>query len=134
MTPQIGNISIAVTDDVQVVVRCRYLDDRSQPGQRRYTFAYSVRIENRGAVPLQLMGRHWIITDSTGKVEEVRGAGVVGEQPWLQPGKHFEYTSGVVLPVPRGEMRGSYHMVSADGRSFDARVAPFLLSQPHSLN
>ena len=134
MSQEIRNISTAVTHDVQVVVRCRYLNDRSQPGQQRYVFAYSVRIENQGEVPVQLVGRHWIVTDSTGKIDEVRGEGVVGEQPWLRPGKHFEYTSGVVLSVPRGQMHGSYHMVRADGRAFDARVAPFLLSQPHSLN
>jgi ApaG protein len=93
-----------------------------------------VRISNEGNEPIQLKSRHWIITDSMGKVEEVRGPGVVGHQPHLRPGEHFEYTSGCVLQTPRGEMRGTYQMHRPDGRLFDAVIAPFLLAMPHSMN
>ncbi len=101
---------------------------------RRYVFAYSIRIENEGSAPAQLRSRHWIITDATGKVEEVRGPGVVGEQPRLGPGEHFEYTSGCVLSTPRGEMRGTYQMQRADGSTFDAAIATFELAMPYTLN
>jgi ApaG protein len=104
------------------------------PAAHRYVFAYTVRIANEGAEPAQLRSRHWIITDASGKVEEVRGPGVVGRQPLLRPGEHFDYTSGCVLETPRGEMRGSYQMLRSDGGAFDATIAPFLLALPHSLN
>jgi ApaG protein len=101
---------------------------------RRYVFAYTVVIANEGSEPAQLRTRHWIITDGGGKVDEVRGPGVVGQQPNLRPGENFEYTSGCVLETPRGEMRGTYQMYRPDGRMFDALIAPFLLALPHSLN
>ncbi len=126
--------STAVTDGIRVTVRTRYLPEQSSPLSRRYTFAYAIRIENEGAAPAQLRTRHWVITDATGKVEEVRGPGVVGQQPHLRPGEHFEYTSGCVLRTPRGEMRGTYQMQRPDGTMFDAAIEKFELSMPHSLN
>ncbi len=126
--------STAVTDGIRVTVRSAYVADQSVPLARRFVFSYSIRIENTGKEPAQLRTRHWIITDGVGKVEEVRGPGVVGHQPHLRPGEHFEYTSGCVLETPRGEMRGTYQMHRDDGKVFDAVIAPFLLALPHSLN
>jgi ApaG protein len=126
--------SSAVTEGIRVSVRSAYVVDQSVPQSRRYVFSYTIRISNEGVEPAQLRTRHWIITDGGGKVEEVRGPGVVGHQPFLQPGEHFDYTSGCVLETPRGEMRGTYQMHRSDGRVFDAIIAPFLLALPHSLN
>jgi ApaG protein len=126
--------SSALTEGIRVNVRSSYVADQSVPQARRYVFAYTVRIANEGSEPAQLRTRHWIITDAAGKVEEVQGPGVVGKQPFLRPGEHFEYTSGCVLQTPRGEMRGTYQMHRPDGRGFDAVIAPFLLALPHSLN
>ena len=117
-----------------MTVRTRYLPEQSSPLSSRYAFAYTIRIENEGRVAAQLRTRHWIITDATGKVEEVRGPGVVGQQPQLRPGEHFEYTSGCALRTPRGEMRGTYQMQRPDGAMFDAAIATFELCMPHSLN
>jgi ApaG protein len=119
---------------IQVIVATRFLEDQSIPEDDRYVFAYTIRIENLGEVAAQLVARHWIITDANGKVEEVRGEGVVGEQPWLQPGEHFEYTSGAVLETPLGTMQGSYRMQAEDGTCFDAMVDPFMLSIPRTLH
>ena len=129
-----GVISSAVTEGIRVTVSAVYVPEQSAPAAKRYVFAYTVKIKNEGAEPAQLRTRHWIITDGNGKVEEVRGPGVVGQQPVLKPGEHFEYTSGCVLQTPRGEMRGTYQMHRPDGRAFDAQIAPFLLALPHSLN
>jgi ApaG protein len=126
--------SSAVTEGIRVTVRSAYVAEQSVPLARRYVFSYTVRIANEGPEPAQLRTRHWVITDGSGKVEEVRGPGVVGHQPFLRPGEHFDYTSGCVLETPRGEMRGSYQMHRPDGRVFDAVIAPFLLALPHSLN
>ena len=126
--------SNAVTDGIRVTVRSQYVPDQSSPAGKRYVFAYTVRILNEGPSPAQLRTRHWIITDGNGKVEEVRGPGVVGQTPLLRPGEHFEYTSGCVLTTPRGEMRGTYQMERPDGVGFDAIIAPFLLALPYSLN
>ena len=126
--------SIAITDGIRVIVRSRYLPEQSLPIAKRYVFAYSVRIANEGTRAARLRSRHWIVTDAEGKVDEVRGPGVVGEQPLLRPGEHFEYTSGCALGTPSGEMRGSYQMETADGGTFDAVIAPFLLAPPHSIN
>jgi ApaG protein len=126
--------STTVTEGIRVVVRSAYLAEQSLPLANRYVFAYTVRIANEGTEAAQLRTRHWIITDGSGKVEEVRGPGVVGQEPYLEPGEHFEYTSGCVLPTPRGQMRGTYQMHRANGRVFDAVIAPFLLALPHSLN
>ena len=101
---------------------------------RRYVFAYTVKIANEGETPATLKSRHWIITDGDGRVEEVRGPGVIGQQPSLAPGEQFEYTSGCVLTTPRGEMRGTYEMHRPDGSTFDATIAPFQLTLPYSLN
>ena len=95
---------------------------------------YEVRIRNEGPQPVRLRSRHWIITDSAGKVAEVRGEGVIGQQPLLRPGEHFDYVSGAVLETPRGGMRGSYEMQRPNGSAFQAMIAPFVLAQPHSLN
>lgn len=119
---------------IQVIVTTRYLEDQSIPEDDRYVFAYTIRIHNLGEVAAQLISRHWVITDANGKVQEVRGDGVVGEQPWLQPGEHFEYTSGAVLETPLGTMRGSYQMQADDGTAFDAMIDPFTLSIPRTLH
>ncbi len=118
--------------DVEVV--SRFLDEQSAPEEDRFVFAYTVQIRNRGRVPAQLVSRHWIITDANGKIEEVRGKGVIGEQPWLRPGETFEYTSGAVLETALGTMRGSYDMIADDGTRFDVPIATFTLSIPRTLH
>ena len=128
------DVSTALTNGIRVTVKSVYVPEQSAPLMHRYVFAYTVRIANEGSEAAQLRTRHWIITDASGKVEEVRGPGVVGHQPLLGPGEHFEYTSGCVLQTPRGEMRGTYQMHRPDGRQFDAAIAPFALALPHSLN
>lgn len=115
-------------------VSVQYVASQSSPTAKRYVFAYTIRISNEGESPARLKSRHWIITDGLGNVEQVRGPGVVGEQPHLEPGEHFEYTSGCVLDTPRGEMKGTYQMVRDDGTAFDATIAPFELSMPITLN
>ena len=134
MSERAEEVSTAVTEGIRVSVKSEYLADQSVPASKRYVFAYTVRIENEGSEPAQLRTRHWIITDGSGKVEEVRGPGVVGQTPYLRPGERFEYTSGCVLQTPRGDMRGTYQMHRPDGREFDAMIARFVLAQPHSLN
>jgi ApaG protein len=119
---------------ISVGVNTRFLHDQSAPGDNRYAFAYTIKIENIGAVPARLISRHWIITDANGKVQEVRGEGVVGEQPWLRPGDDFQYTSGAVLETAVGTMRGSYHMLADDGRRFDAAIPQFTLSIPRTVH
>jgi ApaG protein len=127
-------MSEALTKGIRVSVESVYLPDRSSPGTHQYVFAYTVRIANEGPQTAQLRTRHWVITDGNGKVQEVRGEGVVGKQPVLEPGEAFEYTSGCVLETPHGTMHGTYQMVRNDGVEFDAEIAPFLLAVPHSLN
>jgi ApaG protein len=119
---------------IDVEVRTRFLADQSEPDDGRFVFAYTIRIHNSGAVPARLISRHWLITDDNGKVQEVRGDGVVGEQPWLRPGEEFEYTSGAVLETALGTMHGSYQMLADDGTRFDAPIAPFTLSMPRTLH
>lgn len=119
---------------IRVAVRSFYIQDQSAPEQNRYVFAYTVTIRNSGTVAARLLTRHWIITDANGKVEEVRGEGVVGEQPYLKPGEGFQYTSGAVLETPVGAMRGSYQMVADDGTRFDAPIPSFSLSVPRVLH
>jgi ApaG protein len=126
--------STAVTNGIRVSVQAVYVPEQSSPKAKRYVFAYTVKIANEGAHAAQLRSRHWIITDAEGKIEEVRGPGVVGQQPHLRPGEQFEYTSGCVLSTPRGEMRGTYQMYRGDGTQFDAAIAPFSLALPYSLN
>lgn len=126
--------SRAETNGVLIEVQSSYLADQSHPASRRFAFAYTITITNKGREVVQLRSRHWIITDGVGAVEEVRGPGVVGEQPVLSPGESFRYSSGAILPTERGTMRGTFQMRRADGAQFDARIATFLLERPHSLN
>jgi ApaG protein len=119
---------------IDVDVRSRFLPEQSLPEDGRFVFAYTIRIHNSGSVPARLISRHWLITDDNGKVVEVRGEGVVGEQPRLRPGEDFEYTSGAVLETGSGTMRGSYRMLADDGTEFDADIAPFTLSIPRILH
>ena len=134
MTENAAENSTALTEGIRVSVRSQYVADQSVPLGQRYVFAYTVRIANEGLEPAQLRTRHWVITDGAGKVEEVRGPGVVGQTPYLRPGEHFEYTSGCVLETPRGTMRGTYQMHTSEGKMFDADIATFPLAMPHSLN
>ena len=127
-------MSEAVTQGIRVVVRSVYVPEQSLPLSHRYVFSYTVRITNAGKRPAQLINRHWIITHGSGRVEEVRGPGVVGAQPRLEPGQHFEYTSGCVLSTPHGTMHGTYEMRRDDGASFLATISPFSLSMPYTLN
>lgn len=113
-----------------VAVKTTYIPEQSDPGNDRYVFAYTITIRNEGNVPAKLLTRHWLITDADGKTQEVRGDGVVGEQPYLKPGEGFEYTSGTMLETPVGSMQGSYHMLADDGQEFDCPIAPFTLSMP----
>jgi ApaG protein len=119
---------------IRVVVDTSYLEEQSNPKDRRFVFSYTITIRNEGSVAARVMARHWIITDSNGKVQEVRGEGVVGEQPHLKPGQGFRYSSGAVLETPVGVMQGSYQMVSDDGEQFDAPVAAFRLAMPGLLH
>ncbi len=119
---------------IEVTVAARFLDDQSLPRENRFVFAYTVDIRNQGQQPAKLVARHWVITDANGKVQEVRGEGVVGEQPWMRPGDAFQYTSGTVLETAVGTMRGSYEMVADDGTRFDAPIAEFTLSMPRTLH
>ena len=117
-----------------IAVASRFLDEQSVPEEGRFVFAYTVHIRNDGKVPAQLLGRRWLITDGNGKVQEVVGEGVVGEQPWLRPGERFEYTSGAVLETDIGTMRGSYDMLADDGTRFAAPIPAFTLSIPRTLH
>ncbi len=119
---------------IRVDVDTTYLEEQSSPHERRYVFSYTITIRNEGSVPARLLTRHWIITDSNGKVQEVRGEGVVGEQPYLKPGQGFRYSSGAVLETPVGAMQGSYQMVADDGAQFDAPIAAFRLAMPGLLH
>lgn len=126
--------SNALTQGIRVSVKSSYLPDQSSPAERRYVFSYTVRIVNEGEAPARLRSRHWVITDANGGVEEVRGPGVVGKQPSLEPGEAFQYSSGCVLKTSRGTMRGTYLMERTDGSSFDAEIATFALTLPATLN
>ena len=112
----------------------QFIADQSDPAAERYVFAYTITIDNTGTVPAQLISRHWVITDGNSRVQEVRGLGVVGQQPLLQPGEQFEYTSACQLETPVGTMRGSYQMTAEDGTQFEAVVAEFTLSIPRVLH
>jgi ApaG protein len=119
-----------VTDGIRVRVQSVYLPDQSSPTDERFVFAYTITISNESTYTAQLRTRHWIITDGRGGVEEVKGDGVVGEQPRLSPGQSFQYTSGCVLTTPIGTMQGSYRFWRDDGTYFDAAIAPFSLASP----
>ncbi|MVW73720.1 Co2+/Mg2+ efflux protein ApaG [Pseudomonas xionganensis] len=119
---------------VDVSVVTRYLPEQSQPEQNRFAFAYTVTVNNNGQLPAKLLSRHWIITNGDGGVQEVRGAGVVGQQPLIEPGKSHTYSSGTVMSTRVGTMQGSYQMLAEDGKRFDALIAPFRLAVPGSLH
>jgi ApaG protein len=120
--------------DIRVTARSAFLPEQSDEQAERYVFAYTIRITNEGAASAQLISRHWIITDAANQVQEVRGLGVIGEQPVLRPGESFEYSSGSSLPTAVGTMRGSYQMVAEDGTQFDAEIPSFTLSVPRVLH
>ncbi len=119
---------------IRVDVETNYLPDQSDPGGKRYVFAYTITIRNEGDEAAKLLRRHWLITDADGKVQEVHGDGVVGEQPHLKPGQGFPYSSAAILETPVGSMQGSYSMLSDDGAQFDAPIAPFRLAMPGILH
>jgi ApaG protein len=127
-------LSDTTTRGVRIQVRAAFIPERSSPPESEYFFAYRIRISNDGDETVQLVSREWIITDADGKVETVRGPGVVGEQPVLGPGESFEYTSFCPLKTPIGSMQGTYQMVSARGERFDAVISPFSLAVPTALN
>lgn len=131
---QIAAMSESSLYNVTVKVESFYLEAQSIPELRRFVFAYTVSISNQGTKPAKLVTRHWVITDANGKIEEVRGNGVVGEQPHLNPGEEYRYTSGAMLETPVGTMRGSYQMVSDDGVRFDAEIPAFMLAAPRTLH
>ena len=120
--------------DIRIDVVTDYVDEQSEPDADRYVFAYTITISNNGNVAATLLSRHWVITDANGKVQEVSGDGVVGEQPHLNPGEEFRYSSGAVLETPVGAMQGLYRMEAEDGASFDAPIAPFTLAVPGLLH
>ena len=119
---------------IQVDVETRYIEEQSNPEQNYYVFAYTITIQNKGRQAARLLTRHWVITDSNQKVQEVRGEGVVGEQPHLKPGEQFVYTSGTMLETAVGTMKGSYQMQADDGSEFDAEIDEFVLSTPRVLH
>lgn len=119
---------------ITVTTRALYIPEQSDEGADRFVFAYTIIIANTGQTPAQLISRHWLITDAHQKVQEVRGLGVVGEQPLLKPGEQFEYTSGTAIATPVGAMKGSYQMVADDGSQFEAEVPEFILSVPRVLH
>ena len=119
---------------LEIRIATSFLDEESIPEKDRYVFAYTISIRNLGRLPAQLLSRHWVITDANGRVEEVRGDGVVGEQPRIEPGEEFTYSSGAVLQTAVGTMEGSYDMIGDDGTHFDAPIPPFTLSVPRTLH
>jgi ApaG protein len=121
-------------NSIAVQVESRYVESQSLPTEQRFVFSYTVTIRNEGPTTARLLKRHWIITDANGKIQEVRGEGVVGEQPQLNPGETFRYTSGTVLDTPVGSMQGSYDMIDAQGNHFDATIPAFSLARPGSLH
>ncbi|BBB63105.1 protein ApaG [Undibacterium sp. KW1] len=120
--------------EISVSVATQYLKDQSDPEQNNFVFAYTITINNTGTVAAQVISRHWIITDSTNHVEEVKGLGVVGHQPFLAPGQSFEYTSGSSLRTPQGSMKGTYFCVAEDAHRFEAEIPEFVLSLPRTLH
>ncbi len=120
--------------EISVAARTAFIPEQSDVDSGRYVFAYTITITNTGTLPAQLISRHWIITDANNQVQEVRGLGVVGEQPYLRPNESFQYTSGTAIATPVGTMRGSYQMVAEDGAQFDAPITEFTLSMPRVLH
>ncbi len=119
---------------ITVVPKVSFLADHSDPAKNEFVFSYTIKISNDSDIAVQIVGRHWIITDSEHKVQEIKGVGVVGQQPLLKPGESFEYTSGASIPTPVGTMRGTYQMRAEDGQTFDATIPPFTLSVPRTLH
>ncbi len=117
-----------------VDVETNYVEEQSDPSVNRFVFSYTITIRNEGQVPAKLLTRHWVITDADGKVQEVQGDGVVGEQPHLKPGDGFRYTSGAILDTPVGSMYGTYQMIADDGNEFTANIKPFTLSMPNTIH
>src|SRR5712671_250228 len=132
--PLHASTSEAVTHSVRVEVESQYAAEHSQPFQNQWFFYYTVRITNESDETVQLLSRHWIITDANSHIEEVRGPGVVGEQPVLAPGESFQYTSGCPLKTSTGIMHGTYQMVDGDGKYFDVEIAPFVLQEPYTVH
>ena len=126
--------SEAVTRDIRVAVQSDYAQERSRPGENQWFFLYTITISNESQFTVQLLTRHWVITDGAGQVDEVRGPGVIGQQPVLKPGESFTYTSGCPLTTPFGVMQGTYQMVTSEGERFDITVAPFTLSEPYTVH
>jgi ApaG protein len=120
--------------EIKVDPKASYLADESDPAKDKYVFSYTIKITNTGDIPIKLVGRHWIITDAEHKIQEVKGLGVVGQQPELKPGESFEYTSGASLPTSMGTMHGSYQIRADDGATFDAPIPPFTLPIPRTLH
>src|SRR5713101_3469141 len=131
---ELAPMSEAVTNNIRVEVLSKYSPENSQPLQGAWVFQYTVRITNQGPETVQLLTRHWIITDAMDRTEEVRGPGVVGEQPVLAPGESFKYSSWCPLKTPTGMMRGTYQMIGARGNQFDIEIAPFALKAPYTVN
>jgi ApaG protein len=129
-----ASTSEAVTNSVRVEVESQYAPEHSRPFQNHWFFYYTIRITNEGDETVQLLSRHWIATDATGRTEEVRGEGVVGEQPVLAPGETFQYTSGWPLKTSTGVLRGTYQMVTESGAHFDVEIAPFALREPYTVH
>ena len=127
-------MSNTLTRGIRIIVKPSYVPEQSDPAGSHYLFAYHITIRNEGMQTVQLISRHWVITSGEGKVDEVRGPGVVGYQPLLRPGEHFEYTSGCPLNTPVGTMHGSFQMVTDRGEPFDAKIDPFRLAVPSALN
>lgn len=122
------------SNEIKIVVNTRYLREQSEPAAQRFAFAYTIEITNCGEQTVTLLNRHWRITDDNNRVEEVRGDGVIGQQPVIHPGQSFHYTSGTVIGTEFGTMDGSYEMLGADGKRFKANIPPFLLSLPHTVH
>ncbi len=127
-------VSETTTRHISIRVLPRYVEEQSDPSNSHYLFAYHITIRNQGDETVQLLSRHWIITDGEGRIEEVRGPGVVGYQPTLKPGEEFQYSSGCPLTTPVGTMHGSFQMITSEGENFDARIDPFRLAIPRVLN
>lgn len=121
-------------NQIDVTVQTQFLREQSDPAQFHFAFGYTITISNHGKFPARLLTRHWIITDANGEVQEVHGDGVVGEQPLIQPGHSYQYSSGAILPTPVGSMQGTYTMISDQGDFFDATISPFRLAMPELVN